>query len=119
MRGTCKEEQADGYASRIEAGDERRNCPGRHEGPGSSDVANRLRHSLLHVGAFAKGQLHQRGALNALAIDRLDARDVEEVVLVVVGEEAFHLRGSHAAIRLRNIDDGVAHLREDIRAHST
>src|SRR5437867_11579798 len=98
MSRTCKEEQADRYAPWIKERDEWRNCAGRHEGPGSSDVANRLRHSLLHVGAFAKGQLHQRGALNALAIDRLDARDVEEVVLVVVGEKALHLCRSHAAI---------------------
>src|SRR5260370_11744345 len=118
MCGTGEEEQTNGYAPRIEARDERRNRAGRHEGPSSSDVADRLRHCLLHVGSFTKGQLHQRGALNALAIDRLNTCDVEEVVVVVVGKEPFHLRRSHTAIRLRYVDDGVAHLRKDVCAHS-
>ncbi len=119
MRGTGEEEQANGHASGIEACDKRRDGPRWHEGPRSCDIADGLRHGLLHVGAFAEGQLHQRSALNAFAIDCLNARDVEEMILVVIGKESFHLRGSHATIRLRDIDDRIAHLRENIRTHLT
>src|SRR5260370_24738339 len=118
MGGACEEEQPNSYAAWIEARDERRNRAGRHEGSCSRDIANRLCHGLLHVGAFTKAQLHQGGTLNALAIDRLNTRDVKKVVLVVIGEKAFHLGGSHAAIGLRYVYDRVAHLREDIRSHS-
>ena len=65
-----------------------------------------------------KHQLHEGGALNALALHVIDARDVEEVILVVIGEVAFHLRGVHAAIGLRHIDRRVAHLRKDIDRHA-
>ena len=39
-----------------------------------------------------------------LRFDALDAVDVEEVVLVVVGDVALHLRRAHAAVRLRDVD---------------
>ena len=65
-----------------------------------------------------KHQLHQRGALNALALDVIDAGDVEEVILVVVGEVAFHLRGVHAAVGLGDVDGGIADLRKDIDGHA-
>ena len=36
-------------------------------------------------------ELHQRIPLHVLALDVMDAADIEEVVLVVVGDEPFHL----------------------------
>ncbi len=39
-----------------------------------------------------------------LRLDVLNAGDVEEVVLVVVGKKALHLAGIHAAIGLRDVD---------------
>ena len=61
-----------------------------------------------------KTELHQRRALDRLRFDVLDAVDVEEVVLVVVGEEPFHLRGVHAAVRLGHVDDGHAQIGKDV-----
>ena len=92
--------------------------PGRHEGAGAVHVADGFRHRLAHVGALVKHQLHERGALDALALDVIDAGDVEEVILVVVSEVAFHLRGVHAAVGLRDVDGGVADLREDVDRHA-
>ena len=37
--------------------------------------------------------------------DVVDAVDVEEVVLVVVGDQPFHLRRVHAAVGLGHVDD--------------
>ena len=48
----------------------------------------------------------------------IDSRDVEEVVLVVVGEKTFHLCRVHAAVRLSDIDSGIADLRKDIDRHA-
>ena len=62
-------------------------------------------------------QLHQRDALDVLRLDVLDAGDVEEVVLVVVRQVAFHLRRIHAAVRLRDVDRRRAELREDVDLH--
>src|SRR5258705_6012469 len=67
--GTREEKQANSDASGIEAGNEWRYSPWRHEGPSSRDITDGLRHRLLHVGTFTKTQLHQRSALDALAID--------------------------------------------------
>jgi hypothetical protein len=50
-----------------------------------------------------KLQLDQRNALDRLAFDVLDAVDVEEVVLVIVSDEPFHLRRVEAAVRLRHV----------------
>ena len=51
-----------------------------------------------------KLKLHDRGSLDVFRLHMLDPRDVEEMVLVVVGQVAFHLRRIHAAIRLRDVD---------------
>ena len=64
-----------------------------------------------------KLKLHDGGSLDVLRLDVLDARDVEEVILVVVGQVAFHLRRIHAALRLRDVDGGNAQRREDIARH--
>ena len=64
-----------------------------------------------------KRQLQERHVLNRLRFDALDAADVEEVVLVVVREMAFHLRGAHAAVGLRDIDDRQIEVRKDVDRH--
>ncbi len=92
--------------------------PGRHEGARAVHIADGLRHRLAHVGVRMKHQLHERRALDALALDVIDAGDVEEVILVVISQVAFHLRRVHAAVRLRDIDGGIAHLRKDIDRHA-
>ncbi len=63
-------------------------------------------------------QLHERRALNALAFHVIDARDVEEMILVVVSQIAFHLGRVHTAVRLRHVDGRIADLREDIDGHA-
>ena len=63
-------------------------------------------------------QLHERRALDALAFHVIDAGDVEEVILVVVSQVAFHLGGVHAAVGLRDVDGRIADLREDIDRHA-
>ena len=63
-------------------------------------------------------QLHERRALDAFTIHVVDAGDVEEVILVVVREVAFHLRGVHAAVGLRHVDGGVSDLRKDVGGHA-
>ena len=47
----------------------------------------------------------------------LDAGDVEEVILVVVGEEPLHLRRVHAAVGLRDVDGRNAQRRKHILGH--
>ncbi len=50
--------------------------------------------------------------------DVLDARDVEEVILVAVGQVALHLERVHAAIGLRHVDRRNAQRREDVARHA-
>ena len=45
-----------------------------------------------------KLELHDGSALDVLRLNVLDPGDVEEVILVVVGQVALHLRRIHAAI---------------------
>jgi hypothetical protein len=59
-------------------------------------------------------ELDEPYALDRLAFDMLDAGDVEEVVLVVVDDEPFHLRRVHAAIRLCHIQHGHPQIWEDV-----
>ena len=59
-------------------------------------------------------KLHQAGALNRLRFHMLDARDVKEVILVIVSEIALHLRGVHAPERLRDVNRGDAERRENV-----
>ena len=112
-----KQEKTNGNTSRIETGDEGGNRTRRHEGARAIYIADCLSHGLLHVRSFAERQFHQRRALNALAIHRLNAGDVEEVILVVVGEETFHLRRCHAAEGLGDVDHRIANLWKDVHAH--
>ena len=98
-------EVADRDAAGVEPGDERRDGARRHERARAGDVADRLGHRLGHVGAGMEEQLHQGHALDVAALDVVDAGDVEEVVLVIVGEQPFHLRRVHAAVGLGDVDD--------------
>src|SRR5205823_9458106 len=47
----------------------------------------------------------------------VDTGDVEEVVLVVEGEQAFHLGGVHAAVGLHDVDDRKVEVGEDVDLH--
>ncbi len=113
----AEDQQAHRHAARIEAGDEGLHGSRRHECFGAVHIADRLRHGLRHVGTLMEDQLHQRRALDALALYVIDARDVEEVILVVIRQEAFHLRRVHPAIGLCDIDSRIAHLWKDIDRH--
>jgi hypothetical protein len=66
-----------------------------------------------------EGQLEQRRVLNRLGLDALDAVDVEEVVLVVVRDVAFHLRRAHAAIGLSDVDHRQVEIWKDVGPHSS
>ena len=112
-----EDEIADGHAAGVEAHDERR------DGAGGMNARARFTYATVsaiargHVGAGVELQLDQRDALDVLALDVLDAVDVEEVVLVVVGDEPFHLGGVHAAVRLGDVERRDAEVGEDIARH--
>ena len=110
-------EVADRHAARIETHHEWGDRAGRHERAGTIDVAHRLGHRLGHVRSRMEKQLHQGKALNVLRLDVMDARDVEEVVLVVIREIPFHLRRVHAAVRLANVDHRQIQAGEDVNRH--
>jgi hypothetical protein len=111
-------EVADRHAARVKPHHERRYGPARHEGAGAVDIRDRLRRGLRHIRAGMELQLDQRNALNRLAFDVLYAGDIEEVVLVVVGDEPFHLGWVQAAIGLRHIQHGHPQIREDVPRHA-
>ena len=48
----------------------------------------------------------------------MNAADVQEVVLVVVSEKAFHLRRIHTAVGLADVDYRQIETREDVHFHS-
>ena len=52
-----------------------------------------------------KRELHQTNVLDGFRFHGLNPGDVQEVILVVVDEIAFHLRGRHAAEGLRHVDN--------------
>src|SRR5262249_26375164 len=62
--------------------------------------------------------LQQRYVLDRFRFDVLDAGDVEEVVLVVIGDESLHLRRVHAAVRLRDVDHRQVQVGEDVDRHA-
>ncbi len=84
---------------------------------GTVDLGDRLGHRLHHVGAGMEEELHLGEALDVLRLDMVDAADVEEVVLVMEGEQPFHLRRVHAAVRLDDIDDRQIEIGEDVDLH--
>jgi hypothetical protein len=48
----------------------------------------------------------------------MNAGDVEEVILVVVGQKPFHLGRVHAAVGLAHVDDRQVELWEDVDFHA-
>jgi hypothetical protein len=63
-------------------------------------------------------ELDQPYPLDRFAFDVFDAGDVEEVVLIIVNDEPFHLRRVHAAVRLGHIQDGHPEIWEDVPGHA-
>lgn len=61
--------------------------------------------------------LHLREALDIAALDVMNARDVQEVVLVVEREQRFHLRRIHAAVRLHHVNHRQIERRKDVDLH--
>lgn len=116
-RGTAEQQLADGDAAGVKSRDEGRHRARRHERPRAVDITYGLRHGLRHVRAFVEDQFHQRRALDALALHAADSRDVEEVILVIVGEVAFHLGRVHASVRLSHINRRLSNLGEDVHRH--
>ena len=111
---TRENEIAHRHAAGVEAHHERRDRAGRHEGAGTVHLGDRLGHRLRHIRARVELELHDRSTLDRLRLHVLDARDVEEVVLVAVGQVALHLGWIHTAVRLRHIDRGNPERREDV-----
>jgi len=69
------------------------------------DIRNSLRKRLAHIRAGMEAKPQQSCTLNGLCLHALNAIDVQEVVLVVIRDESFHLLWAHAAVRLRDVDD--------------
>ena len=111
-------ELADRHAAGVEAHDEGRHGAGGHHGARTIHVTDGLAHGLRHVRPGMELELHHRGALDILRFDVLDAGDVKEVVFVIEGEEAFHLRGVHATERLGDVDRRDVQGREDVLGHA-
>ena len=116
--GAGKNQLADGHAACVKSRDEWRHRARRHKCASAIDVADHLRHRVAHVRSGVEHELHQRRALDVFRLDMLYARDVKEVVLVVVRHETFHLRGIHAAIGLCYVHRGRAHIRKNVDGHA-
>ena len=52
-----------------------------------------------------------------LRLDVVDARDIEEMILVIVRQETFHLRRVHAAVGLADVDHREVQRGENIDGH--
>ena len=65
-----------------------------------------------------KEEFDEADTLNGLRLDVLDARDVQEVIFVVRDQIALHLRRSHPAVGLRDVDHRQIEIREDVHGHS-
>src|SRR5439155_15042873 len=74
-------------------------------------------HRLRHIRARIKLELDDGGTLNRLRLHMLDASDVKEVILVVIGEVTFHLRRVHAAEWLRDVNGGNTQRGENVTWH--
>ncbi len=81
-------------------------------------MGNRFRHGCGHIGSLMEAQLHERRALHGTGLHVVNAANVQEVILVIIHEVAFHLGRVHAAIRLRHVDDRFSQVREDIHLHA-
>jgi hypothetical protein len=99
---------AHGHVAGIEAHDEGGQGSRWHERPCPVGVVDGLGECLGHIGARVELKLDERDTLDRFRLDVLNARDVEEVVLVVIGEVAFHLCGVHPSIGLGHVNRGYA-----------
>jgi hypothetical protein len=54
-----------------------------------------------------------------LRFDVFDPGDVEEMVLIIVCDLAFHLSGIDSAVRLSDVNDRDAKVRQDVTRHLT
>jgi len=113
-----EDQVAHGNTAGVEAHDKGRNRVGRHERARPVDVADGLGHRAGHIRAGMEKELHQGDALDVLAFDVFDAGDVQEVVLVVVGQEPFHLLRVHAAVGLGHVDDRRVQVRKNVHRHA-
>ena len=113
-----EDELADRHAAGVETHHERRHGAGWHHGAGAVHVADGLTHGLRHVRTRMELELHHRRALDVLGFDVLDTGDVQEVVFVIIRQEAFHLAGLHAAEGLGDIDRRDVQGREDVLGHA-
>ena len=64
-----------------------------------------------------KLKLEQSCALDRAGLHVLDSGEVQEVVLVEVGEVTFHLGGVHAPVRLSDVEGGDAKRGKDVLRH--
>jgi hypothetical protein len=65
-----------------------------------------------------KAKSQERGTLDRLRFDALDAVDVEEVVLVIIRDEALHLLRAHASVRLRDVNRRRVEVGKDVDARA-
>ncbi len=95
---------ADRHATFVQAHDHRRQRARRHARHGA--IGHRHHGGLghAHVRAGKERQLDQRHLLNAARLDFADAVDVLEQQLELVDDQAFHLRGTHAAVLQKDVD---------------
>jgi hypothetical protein len=84
----------------------------------SKRILDGLGHGLGHVGAGVEEELHQGQALDVLRFHVVDAVDVQEVVLVVVGEQPLHLGRVHAAVGLADVNHRQVQTGEDVHLHA-
>ena len=112
-----KDQVPDGYTARVEAGDEGSRSARRHKGPGPVHVGDRFRHRVAHVRSRMELELHDGGALDGLRFHVLDARDVEEVVLVIIREVPLHLQGIHPAKRLGHVNGRDTQRGKNVACH--
>src|SRR4051794_29507428 len=103
-------------SSGVVPDDKRGHRSGRHKSACAIHIRDRLRERLAHVCFRMKRQPQESSALDRLRLNALDSVDIEEVVLVVVGEEPFHLLWTHAAIGLSNINDWKIQIRKDVHS---
>ena len=104
-RRTGKNQIADGHAACVEPHNEWGNSARRHKRAGAVDVADGLSQRLAHICFGVKRELNQADILNGFRFHGLNPGDVQEMIFVVVDEIAFHLRGRHAAERLRHVNN--------------
>ena len=77
-----------------------------------------MRERLAHISSGLEVQLDQPDVLNRLRFDVIDARDVEEVVLVVIRQKAFHLLRIHAAVRLGDVNHRRVEIGKNVDGHA-